>query len=182
MDNLIFDESSQKWFVGVKSNVHKFLVSGCLTTPLMPESRFIFNGFRVMDGQPCSCGCYYWFQLTWPDGVYYNLPKQQKVRQNFHFCAGCGAYRERAYADVACFRKSTEMQKARYLLSKREHCEICGIKAKLEIDHIKPVKYFIRLAYENPQQTPSLQQACNSLDNLQVLCKKCHSAKTQQER
>lgn len=49
-------------------------------------------------------------------------------------------------------------------------CQMCGEKEStlLEVDHIKPIKHF-----------PELK---NELNNLQVLCKICHIAKTKKDR
>ena len=48
-------------------------------------------------------------------------------------------------------------------------CKNCGISEKLEIDHIKSVyRCFIERDFYN----------CNTLDNLQLLCKKCNCKKT----
>ena len=46
-------------------------------------------------------------------------------------------------------------------------CVECGARGRLEVDHIKPVRDRPDLAY--------------SLDNLQCLCRRCHSRKTRLE-
>ena len=47
-------------------------------------------------------------------------------------------------------------------------CSFCGSKEKLEIDHINSVySSFIKNDFHK----------CNSIENLQVLCKKCNTSK-----
>ena len=46
-------------------------------------------------------------------------------------------------------------------------CVSCSAAGDLEIDHVKPVRDAPELAYE--------------IDNLQALCRQCHSAKTRAE-
>lgn len=46
-------------------------------------------------------------------------------------------------------------------------CVCCGARTRLEIDHIKPVRTHLHLAY--------------ALSNLQTLCARCHSKKTRFE-
>lgn len=46
-------------------------------------------------------------------------------------------------------------------------CVECGTRVGLEVDHIKPVREAPEKAFD--------------LNNLQVLCKRCHSAKTRRE-
>lgn len=46
-------------------------------------------------------------------------------------------------------------------------CVQCGARGRLEVDHVRPVRTDPALAYE--------------LSNLQSLCTRCHTAKTNQE-
>jgi|TARA_B110000967_G_scaffold6367_1_gene6388 hypothetical protein len=67
--------------------------------------------------------------------------------------------------EVGDFYHCPEFLRLRYLAIKRSagHCEACGSKEKIHVDHIKPRSLYPKLELE--------------LSNLQVLCQKCNSGK-----
>ena len=83
--------------------------------------------------------------------------------------------RERAAANTRALRQRT----ADWVYSiKGEHCCKCGSKEKLEWDHINPAL----IGKSRGFKTMTINKLKEEIDNLQVLCKKCHLKKSKAEQ
>lgn len=76
---------------------------------------------------------------------------------------------KRYHRESAAVLRSDRWKSLRFLAKRRDgfRCVECGAVDHLEVDHIKPVRGWPELAFD--------------LDNLQTLCRQCHSRKTRIE-
>jgi 5-methylcytosine-specific restriction protein A len=69
----------------------------------------------------------------------------------------------------AQYRRGPRWKALRLAALRRDgfRCRECGVRGKLEVDHVKPVRDFPDLAFD--------------LANLQALCARCHGSKTRRD-